>query len=294
MKISYPLFHLKFIPYAILIILTVHFHSLVSNRKLYAETESKENITIGKQNSGINSVEPPVTEEISKNNLLLNPESDTNNPNTSSNDKSVWALIVKGGWTMLGLGLISAIILGFILERFYLFKRKNISTRGYYEFINNTLLDKDIGKDLTLLNSELKKDNRLLSVIISSGIELEINNTQNIPRAIESVASSEFGILERGLNLLSGMGNLAPLLGFFGTVVGMRNSFLQFVEKAAPTAQDLAGGVEEALITTAAGLLIAIPTYLIHNLFIYAIDSLGIELERATASISKHFKIQLK
>ena len=98
-------------------------------------------------------------------------------------------------------------------------------------------------------------------------------------------ATVETGKLERGLNLLSNLGNLAPLLGFFGTVVGMRASFLQFVEKAAPTARDLAVGVEEALITTATGLFIAMPTYLIYNLFIYNIDSVTIELERCAAAV---------
>jgi len=66
----------------------------------------------------------------------------------------------------------------------------------------------------------------------------------------------------------------------------MRHSFLQFVVKAAPTAKDLAGGVEEALITTQAGLLIAIPTYLVYNLFLYSIDTVTIELERCANELS--------
>ena len=111
-----------------------------------------------------------------------------------------------------------------------------------------------------------------------------------VEKAIETTAAVEIGKLERGLNLLANLGNLAPLLGFFGTVVGMRASFLQFVEKAAPTAKDLAGGVEEALITTAAGLIIAIPTYLIYNLFIYSIDSASIELERCSGEILDRLK----
>ena len=56
------------------------------------------------------------------------------------------------------------------------------------------------------------------------------------------------------------------------------------------TARDLAGGVEEALITTAAGLLIAIPTFLVYNLFIYKIDTVTIELERSAAAILAKIK----
>jgi biopolymer transport protein ExbB len=108
----------------------------------------------------------------------------------------------------------------------------------------------------------------------------------SVEKSIENTATVEIGKLERGLNLLSNLGNLAPLLGFFGTVVGMRHSFLQFVVKAAPTAKDLAGGVEEALITTQAGLLIAIPTYLVYNLFLYSIDTVTIELERCANELS--------
>ena len=58
------------------------------------------------------------------------------------------------------------------------------------------------------------------------------------------------------------------------------------MQKAAPTAQDLAGGGEEALITTAAGLLVAIPTYLAYNLFIYYIDNFTVEVERSASAVS--------
>lgn len=199
----------------------------------------------------------------------------------SESDTGIISVILKGGYTMVGLAIISTIILGFALERFFFFKRQNVNTKGFYEMVTEKLQSGGI----EALEKEIENDDRILARILKEALKHKSAGAARVEKAIESTASVEVGKLERGLNLLSNLGNLAPLLGFFGTVVGMRTSFLQFVEKAAPTARDLAVGVEEALITTAAGLLIAIPTYLIYNLFIFRIDSITIELERCSAEV---------
>ena len=201
-------------------------------------------------------------------------------------EESVIDLISKGGWTMLGLGIITVIIIGFSLERAFYFKRQQIDTKGYYKRIEGALQDGGVDQ----VEAEIAHDNLLISKILRSGLAFKSAGAGRVEKAIENSASVEVGKLERGLNLLSNLGNLAPLIGFFGTVVGMRESFLQFVNKAAPTAKDLAIGVETALITTAAGLLVAIPAYLIYNLFIYYIDSFNIELERNASAITSELE----
>jgi biopolymer transport protein ExbB len=197
-------------------------------------------------------------------------------------NESIFTVIYKGGWTMLPLALISTIIVAFSLERWFYFRNQQIDTRGYYERITAAL---DQG-GLDSVEQELSGDKLLISKILLYGLKSRARGMARVEKEIESAATVEIGKLERGLNLLANMGNLAPLLGFFGTVVGMRASFLQFVAKAAPTAQDLAAGVEAALITTAAGLLIAIPTYLVHNLFIYYIDNFTMEVERSASALT--------
>ena len=203
-------------------------------------------------------------------------------PPAEKKRETVWQLIKKGGWTMLGLGLITSIIIALSLQRVFFFRRQKINSKGYFERIETALQDGGLEK----VEKEIENDDLLLSRILRAGLSYKSHGVNRVEKAVEATASVEIGKLERGLNLLSNLGNLAPLLGFFGTVVGMRASFLQFVEKAAPTARDLAGGVEEALITTAAGLLIAIPTYLIYNIFIYYIDTVSIELERSASAIT--------
>lgn len=194
---------------------------------------------------------------------------------------SVLDLLIKGGYTMIGLLLISTIIAAFALERYFFFRRNKLNAKGYFDRIQQALQS----GGLDALEKEIQSDDLFLSRILKDGLKRRSHGRREVEKAIETSATVEIGKLERGLNLLSNLGNLAPLLGFFGTVVGMRASFLQFVEKAAPTARDLAVGVEEALITTATGLFIAMPTYLIYNLFIYNIDSVSIELERCTAAV---------
>ncbi len=193
-----------------------------------------------------------------------------------STKESIMDWIKKGGTTMYILGIISSIIIGFSLERYYFFRKSGARVKNYFNEFS-----KHLNQGLEELEAFLKQDNRLISRILRSAfIYKNKKDISYIEKQIENASIIELGKLEKGLNLLSNLGNLAPLIGFFGTVLGMRNSFIQFVVKVAPTAKDLAGGVEEALITTQAGLLIAIPTYLIYNLFLYWIDSISIELER--------------
>ncbi|MBX7057554.1 MAG: MotA/TolQ/ExbB proton channel family protein [Leptospirales bacterium] len=194
------------------------------------------------------------------------------------NEETIWQVIVKGGWTMVPLALISTLIAGFSLERYFFFRRRKLDASFYHEKVQDALR-KDGIKGVEQL---IAADDRLIARILRSGLSYSERGAARMERELSGVAQVEIGNLERGLNLLANLGNLAPLLGFLGTVVGMRHSFLQFVLQAAPTAQDLAGGVEEALITTVAGLMIAIPTYLIYNLFIFKIDTFTNEVERCS------------
>lgn len=200
--------------------------------------------------------------------------------------ETIWIFLKKGGPTMIALGIISTIILAFALERAFFFQRQKIGTKGFYDKVISDLNEGGVDA----VEKSLAFDNRLLARIFRNALFYKDEGFERVEKAIETEASVELGKLEKGLNLLNNLGNLAPLVGFFGTVTGMRNSFLQFVEKAAPTARDLAGGVEEALITTITGLLIAIPAYFIYNMFIYYIDSLSVELERNASAILSRLK----
>ncbi|MEX0935976.1 MAG: MotA/TolQ/ExbB proton channel family protein [Gemmatimonadota bacterium] len=117
--------------------------------------------------------------------------------------------------------------------------------------------------------------------ILFAGLERRNEGTDRVMKAIENQGLLELSKLERGLVILATLTNIAPLLGFLGTVIGMIIAF-QSIEAAGEVEATLvAGGIKVALLTTAAGLTIAIPVSIAHNYFVSRIDSLVIDMEES-------------
>jgi len=106
-----------------------------------------------------------------------------------------------------------------------------------------------------------------------------------LPRAVNTTGAIELGFLERGLFILATVANVAPLMGFLGTVAGMILAFAT-IERAGDVNPTLvAGGIKVALLTTATGLTIAIPVNIAYNYFVTRIDSLILGMEQGTRQI---------
>ena len=117
--------------------------------------------------------------------------------------------------------------------------------------------------------------------ILHAGLERRDEGTARVTKAIENQGLVELSKLERGLVVLATLTNVAPLLGFLGTVLGMIQAF-QAIEVAGEVdATTVAGGIKVALTTTAAGLAIAIPVSVAHNFFVSRIDNLVIDMEES-------------
>jgi biopolymer transport protein ExbB len=117
--------------------------------------------------------------------------------------------------------------------------------------------------------------------ILYAGLERHEEGTERVMKAIENQGLIEMSKLERGLVVLATLTNIAPLLGFLGTVIGMILAF-QSIEAAGEVEATLvAGGIKVALLTTAAGLVIAIPVSVAHNYFVAKIDGLVIDMEES-------------
>ncbi len=110
-------------------------------------------------------------------------------------------------------------------------------------------------------------------------------NEGELPRAVSTTGAIELGFLERGLVILATIANVAPLMGFLGTVAGMIIAFAAI--EAANTVDPalVAGGIKVALLTTATGLAIAIPVNIGYNYFVTRIDSLILDMEQGTQQI---------
>jgi biopolymer transport protein ExbB len=117
--------------------------------------------------------------------------------------------------------------------------------------------------------------------ILYAGLERHEEGTERVMKAIENQGLIELSKLEKGLVVLATLTNVAPLLGFLGTVIGMIIAF-QSIEAAGEVEATLvAGGIKVALLTTAFGLAIAIPVSIGHNYFVSRIDSLVIDMEES-------------
>jgi biopolymer transport protein ExbB len=117
--------------------------------------------------------------------------------------------------------------------------------------------------------------------ILYAGLDRHEEGTERVMKAIENQGLIELSKLEKGLVILATLTNVAPLLGFLGTVIGMIIAF-QSIEAAGEVEATLvAGGIKVALLTTAAGLVIAIPVSISHNYFVSRIDSLVIDMEES-------------
>ena len=121
--------------------------------------------------------------------------------------------------------------------------------------------------------------------ILEDGLSLHEAGVDRIEKGMETRAGIEISKYERGLSLLAAVANLSPLLGFLGTVAGMINSFGSIAGSESVNAQLVSGGIFEALITTAFGLIIAIPAFAFHNIFVHKIDRFAAEIEVAAASV---------
>jgi len=117
--------------------------------------------------------------------------------------------------------------------------------------------------------------------VLKAGLRRRDEGTERVMAAIENAGAIQVANLERGLVWLATLANVAPLLGFLGTVIGMIQAF-QAIEIAGEVEATLvASGIKVALITTATGLAIAIPINIMHNYFVTRVDRLVIDMEES-------------
>ncbi len=108
---------------------------------------------------------------------------------------------------------------------------------------------------------------------------------RDVEKAVHTTGMIELGFLERGLVVLATIANVAPLMGFLGTVAGMIAAFGAIAEAGQVEASLVAGGIKVALITTATGLIIAVPVNIGYNFFVTRIDKLIVDMEEGTGAV---------
>jgi biopolymer transport protein ExbB len=187
----------------------------------------------------------------------------------------VFEIIKSGGWMMLPIIICSIASMAIIGERLWTLQRKKILPPDLVPQVWK------LYRDQKLTASALKqlKSNSPLGCILAAGLINSHHGRKFMKETIEETGRKVVHDLERYLNALGTIAAVGPLLGLLGTVFGMINIFASLLEHGAGDPSVLAGGISEALITTAAGLTVAIPSLVFHRYFERLVDEYVVAME---------------
>ncbi|MCU7905553.1 MAG: MotA/TolQ/ExbB proton channel family protein [Candidatus Thiodiazotropha sp. (ex Epidulcina cf. delphinae)] len=187
----------------------------------------------------------------------------------------MFELVKSGGWLMLPIIVCSIVALGIVFERLWSLQRKRVMP----DYLMKQIVRLHKEGKLNLADINKLRTSSPLGRILSAGLINRKHNKEVMKEAIEEVGRQVVHDLERYLNTLGTIASISPLLGLLGTVIGMIKVFSVIVTAGVGDPGVLAGGISEALITTAAGLSVAIPTLMFHRYFSGLIDRLVIGME---------------
>lgn len=173
--------------------------------------------------------------------------------------------------------LLSSIIgLGVVIDRYIVLRKAKINIPAFMVRIRGLLKKKDISGAVSYCMEEKSP----AANIIRKGLKKYKLGHERVKESIENAGRQEITKLEKGLSILASVAGIAPLLGFLGTVTGMIQAFMTIESlQGAANPSDLAGGIWEALVTTAFGLIVGIPALAFYNYFLSAVKKLVGDME---------------
>lgn len=197
----------------------------------------------------------------------------------------MFELIQKGGPIMYPILLCSVIAFAIIIERLYHLYKAKIDTKDFMNNIEITIKRNRIAEAIKICD----RTPGPIANIVKTGVLKHDRQRQEIREAIEDAAHQEVPRLEKHISLLATIAHISPLLGLLGTVTGMVRAFQIIQEKSVSfnpvSPGDLAGGIWEALLTTVAGLIVAIPTVVAYNYLVNRVDEFVLEMERSATEV---------
>lgn len=190
-------------------------------------------------------------------------------------------LVKSGGWLMVPILLCSVVALAIAVERLWTLRPSRIAPKhlvaNVWQLVQHNALTAE-------KLAEIRRGSALGQILVS-GLNYSKHGREIMKESIEETATRVVHELERFLNPLGTIAAITPLLGLLGTVVGMIKVFSEIMIQGTGNANVLAGGISEALITTAAGLTVAIPALVMHRYFIRRVDFLVIEMEQEAVKL---------
>ena len=194
-------------------------------------------------------------------------------------------LFIKGGPVMYPILFCSILSLAIIIERLISLRRGRIIRPETLFRVQDLIRIERIADIIELC----QKNSSPMSRIVLAAIKNINQPKAEIKEAVSEAGRQEVRVLEKNLAILGTIVSIAPLLGLLGTVTGMIRAFYTIALRGVGEPTALASGISEALLTTAAGLTVAIPSQLFYNYFINKVDSLTLDMEQNSLDILEVF-----
>ncbi len=190
-------------------------------------------------------------------------------------------IILAGGWLMVPILLCSTLAVAIIIERFWTLRKRKVTPSGLSSLVEDWAARRELDqRHLDQLRAESP-----LGRVYAVALVNRKRSREAIKEAVEDTGRHVVHDLERFLNTLGTIAGISPLLGLLGTVIGMIKVFSTIMVSGVGDASVLAGGISQALITTAAGLTIAIPSYFFYRHFRGRVAEYVISMEEKALSL---------
>jgi len=187
----------------------------------------------------------------------------------------VLEIILAGGWMMVPILLCSTFAVAIVIERFWTLRKRKVTPDG----LATTVEDWATKHELDGRHLEELRTSSPLGRVYAAALRNRKRSRELIKEAVEDTGRHVVHDLERFLNTLGTIAGITPLLGLLGTVIGMIKVFSAIMVSGVGDANVLAGGISEALITTAAGLTVAIPSFFFYRFFSGLVSEYVIDME---------------
>ena len=185
-------------------------------------------------------------------------------------------LVIKGGWVMVPIFLLSIVAIYIFVERLYVITRAGKEELNFMDRIKDYISDSKIDAAMALCKSASSPASRM----IEKGISRIGRPLNDINTAIENIGKLEVYKLERGLPTLATIAGAAPMIGFLGTVIGMIKAFYDMSNAGNNIDVSLlSDGIYTAMVTTVAGLIVGILAYFAYNMLVARVEKVVFRLE---------------
>jgi len=200
----------------------------------------------------------------------------TNPSGTGQQALSLFDLLLKGGWIMIPIALLSVITIYIFIEKMMVIRAASKTPDSFMDQIKILVMNGDIMGARSLC----ARENTPIARMVEKGIARIGSPLKNIEASIENVGKIELYRLEKNISILATAAGAAPMIGFLGTVTGMIQAFMNIAQiRGQVTPSDLSTGIYEAMITTAAGLAVGLVAYLAYNYLVTRIQKVVHSME---------------